>query len=163
MILQIEHSMKTIYRSNMFIRLVVQRLEGLISTAGKYKVNPGDRGKDKHIMFAFLRDPLERFISSVGQAMGKCQTAKKNPSFLDACISKHRKPNCTLQLSRQRLECAIHYVNEYEFESDVHFTPQALETAFATQRHYAPVLAVFKFEDCMKYVLSEINGHRSKP
>jgi len=103
------------------------------------KINPSpwsgtiDKSK-KHVMFAVVRCPVERFISSIGQAMGAF--GSKTP------LSKHLQSKCltsttyTLEASRETIQCVIDWVrrnNTYDgFYEEVHFTPQAVEIAFAT-------------------------------
>jgi len=127
-----------------------------LGTAGKYKAHPEDWGPDDHVMFAFLRDPLDRFISSLGQAMGASGSERNHVGreFQAKCI---KGATYTLQNSRDTLQCCIDYVKEEGFYFEVHFTPQAVEVGFATQMYHVPV-AVFKFEDSYQTVLTEIGA-----
>jgi hypothetical protein len=108
-------------------------------------------------MFAFIRDPLERFVSSIGQAMG-AQGSHNN------IVGKELQSRCingtvySLQNSRYTLQCCIDYIQENGFYFEIHFTPQAVEIAFATQMYHVPV-AVFKFEESYSTVLTEMGAN----
>jgi len=69
----------------------------------------------------------------------------------------------------------VDYIKKEGYEIEVHFTPQAVEVAFATQLYHVPV-AMFKFEDHYKEVVTELgidsekkqrngemHGYRPKP
>lgn len=108
-------------------------------------------------MFAFIRDPLERFISSIGQAMG----AQGSQSNVVGKVLQSRCINGTVysqNLSRKTIQCCINYIQENGFYFEIHFTPQAVEIAFATQMYHIPV-AVFKFEESYSSVLKEMGAN----
>jgi len=131
-----------------------------LSTAGTYKKHPEQWGSDDHVMFAFLRDPLERFISSIGQAMGADGSQKNvvGEEFQSKCING---TEYSLVTSRNTLQCCIDYVKKRGYYFEVHFTPQAVEIGFATQMYPIPV-AIFKFEDSYQTVLTEMGINPNK-
>lgn len=96
-------------------------------------------GPEQHVIFAVVRDPLARFISSIGQAMGG-KGSKGNK------ISNILQGECIKSTSAETLKCAAKYVKEHGFWIEMHFTPQALEIAFATLWQDVPV-AVFPFSE----------------
>ena len=53
------------------------------------------------------------------------------------------------------IQCSINFVKSRGFEVEVHFDPQALEFAFATQMLHVPV-AIFDYEKSYNSVLTEI-------
>jgi hypothetical protein len=99
---------------------------------------------------------LERFISSIGQAMG-AQGSQRNivgEEFQSKCING---TVYSLQNSRDTLQCCIDYIQEKGYYFEVHMTPQAAEIAFATQMYHIPV-AIFKFEESYSTVLTELGA-----
>jgi hypothetical protein len=89
-----------------------------------------ENGKS-HVIFAIVRDPVERFISAIGQAMGAFGSRTPLSKVLQSSCVKSEV--YTLEASRSTIQCVIDFVRtENGFYREVHFTPQALEIAFAT-------------------------------
>lgn len=98
----------------------------------------------QHIMFTTVRDPVDRFISSVGQAVGGngSQKNKVGKVIINECqLDSQIYPNVT---TTDALRCVANYVKENTFWVELHFTPMALDMAFATLWQDVPV-AVFHF------------------
>ena len=115
----------------------------------------------QHIIIAIVRDPLSRFISSIGQALGAVGSAL-NPHgqhLLAQCVvdgdngdngdnvkeaSTSIPP--TTNNATQILSCIAQYILQHGYwEVDVHFTPQVLEISFATLYQDVPV-GIFAFD-----------------
>lgn len=89
-----------------------------------------------HLTFAIVRDPIERFISAVGQVTS----------------DKHKKKGFDMKLKDECLKtgledtlwCFVHLLQREGFWVDLHFTPQALELGFITLEVDIPI-AIFPF------------------
>jgi len=110
---------------------------------------------DEHVIFAVVRDPVERFISSIGQAMGGdgSQGNVIGKKLQEKCI----KPTST---SAETLKCTAKYVQKHSFWIELHFTPQALEISFTTVWQDAPI-AIFPFQK-LPYILEYLGGAPEK-
>ena len=128
--------------------------DAYLRTVTKYKPTPEDWEASDHVLFAFMRDPISRFISSIGQAMGATGSSnnKIGKVLQRVCIPN---PDYTPEKARHVIQCVLDYIQEHGYEIELHFTPQAIEMAFATQMHPVPV-SVFQFEDSYKDVISEM-------
>lgn len=106
--------------------------------AVRYRRSAKAWGAEGHLFFTVVRDPLERFISSIGQAMGARGSSNNGVAqhFQQTCIAEGRSV-------RDTLRCCVDYVRERTTFVEVHFTPQALELSFATMGRDVPV-AVFQ-------------------
>ena len=100
---------------------------------------PSTFGPHDHVMFAVIRDPAERFISSVGQAMGASGSNSNG-------IAESFREECIKNTTKETLRCCIDYVKNHTFWVELHFTPQSLEVSFATLYQDIPV-AIFDFKD----------------
>jgi len=123
----------------------------------------GQLGPYQHIPVAIVRDPLERFISALGQAMGAAGSGNNRIGNVlkEACVV-----NATT--SQQALRCLANYVKTHGTWIEIHFTPMALVISFATMFLDVPV-AVFYFtsaiEPLVQYMgkppsLKERNGQK---
>jgi len=145
-----------------------------LGTAGKYRATEEDWGPNDHLLFAVVRDPLDRFVSSIGQAMGASGSTNNviGKTFRETCV---KDPAYSKENSVKVAQCMVDYIKKEGYEIEVHFTPQAVEVAFATQLYHVPV-AMFKFEDHYKEVVTELgidsekkqrngemHGYRPKP
>ena len=132
----------------------------LLTKASKFRFSSIERKIDDHLLFAFVRDPLNRFISIIGQVMGAKGSTKTEVSRImkQNCINKTQY---TLQNSRNVIDCVISFVERKGFLTDVHFTPQATELAFASQMLPVPI-AVFRYEDSYSNVLKELGMDSEK-
>ncbi len=110
----------------------------VVSHAVKYRA-PDDWGPDDHTIFAVVRDPVDRFVSAIGQATGAYGSTKNGvgKQLLDACL----RPT-----SKQTLNCFIDLMHTNSTWIEVHFTPMLLEISFATFYRDVPV-AIFPFEE----------------
>lgn len=89
-----------------------------------------------HLTIAIVRDPIERFISAVGQVTSE----------------KHKKKGFDMKLRDECLKtgledtlwCFVHLLQTKGFWIDLHFTPQALELGFITLEVDVPI-AIFPF------------------
>ena len=125
-------------------------------------VNPNDLGEDpsieppgeknvyntiskdlNHMMFALVRDPVERFISAVGQVTSSKFSKKGSGLKLkNACISSQNENELS---TSSILKCFVNVILEKGYWVDVHFTPMILEISFATLQRDVPV-ALFHFD-----------------
>lgn len=110
--------------------------------ATKYKKNWGE---NDHTLFGVVRDPVERFISAIGQATGAFGSSSNGvgKALLDACV------NSNYTTERDCLRCFIDLIKTNSTWIEVHFTPMALEIAFATMYKDIPV-AIFDFPEVPK-------------
>eukprot|EP00550_Attheya_septentrionalis_P007595 CAMPEP_0198297392 /NCGR_PEP_ID=MMETSP1449-20131203/36789_1 /TAXON_ID=420275 /ORGANISM="Attheya septentrionalis, Strain CCMP2084" /LENGTH=412 /DNA_ID=CAMNT_0043998311 /DNA_START=210 /DNA_END=1445 /DNA_ORIENTATION=- len=92
---------------------------------------------DQHVLFAVVRDPVERFISSIGQAMGGSGSQTNQ-------VSQWFQRRCIKESSQETLRCCIDYVKEHGWWFELHFTPQVLDISFSTMWMDIPV-ALFPF------------------
>lgn len=117
------------------IRMMNMTLDSL-SHATRY---PDEIFHEKqHVIFAVVRDPTERFISSIGQALGAAGSGGNHiaPTLKKACIK---------ETSAETLKCLAHYVRDHGFWIELHFTPQVIDISFTTMWQDVPV-AVFPFK-----------------
>jgi hypothetical protein len=99
--------------------------------------NYGRFEETQHVLFAVVRDPVERFISSIGQAMGG-KGSQNNQ------VSLWLQKRCIKESSQETLRCCIDYVKEHGWWFELHFTPQVLDISFSTMWMDIPV-ALFPF------------------
>lgn len=122
----------SVSRTNRMINLTLDSL----SHATRY---PDEKFDEKqHVIFAVVRDPTERFISSIGQALGAAGSGANHiaPTLKKACIK---------ETSAETLKCLAHYVKDHGFWIELHFTPQVIDISFTTMWQDVPV-AVFPFK-----------------
>lgn len=108
-----------------------------LATASKY---PDEEfAREQHVIFAAVRDPTERFISSIGQALGANGSTGNRiaPTLKKACIK---------ETSAETLKCLAHYVQDNGFWIELHFTPQVIDIAFTTMWKDVPI-AMFSFSN----------------
>ncbi len=113
-----------------------------ISHASKYPAQ--EFAPEQHVIFALVRDPLERFISSIGQVMGASGSFKNH-------LASSLKAKCLKSTSSETLRCVAKHVKEHSFWIELHFTPQVMDISFATLYQDVPV-SVLPFHD-IKIVL----------
>jgi len=115
----------------------------------------GGWGPTDHMLFAIVRDPLDRFVSAIGQAMGASGSEHNGvaPDFRNLCIRPGRDATSVLR-------CCAYYVRGRSTFVELHFTPQALIIAFATLFQNVEV-ALFQFES-LPAVLSELGQDPSE-
>lgn len=128
--------------------------------ATKYKK---DWGEKDHLLFAVVRDPAERFISAIGQATGASGSSGNfvGKELMNSCV------NSNYPTEQECLRCFINLVKKNSTWIEVHFTPMALEIAFATMYKDIPV-AIFEFQDVPNLLLElgtnpqkkEKDGHK---
>jgi hypothetical protein len=96
---------------------------------------------EQHLVFAFVRDPVDRFISSLGQALGASgsQGNQIGPVLKEECVVNK-------ETSAQVLKCIAKYVQEHGFWIELHFTPQVLDISFTTLWTDIPI-AVYPFKE----------------
>ena len=92
-----------------------------------------------------MRDPTERFISSIGQALGATGSTGNHigPILRKACIK---------ETSKETLKCLAHYVQDHGFWIELHFTPQVVDISFTTMWQDVPI-AIFPFKE-LKTILT---------
>lgn len=117
--------------------------------ATKYK---DSWGQPDHTMFAVVRDPVERFISQIGQV-----TAFR---YGGNNFAEQLRGECMKETSAQTLSCFVSLVQTNSTWIDVHFTPQVIEIAFATMYKDIPV-AIFPFTE-VPSLLRELGGNPSE-
>lgn len=93
---------------------------------------------DKHIIFAVVRNPVERFISSIGQAFGA--------SGSTGAVAEELSNKCIKETSKETLRCVIDHIKENSFFVELHFSPQVLDLSFTTMFEDVPI-AVFPFQE----------------
>lgn len=127
-----------------------------IQSASKYKYPQSEWNENEHLFFGFIRNPLDRFISSIGQAMGArgSQSNKVSGILKKQCVHGDGE-TYTLEKSQYLLQCCLNYVKEHGFEVEIHFNPQVLEFSFATQMYPVPV-AIFQYEQDYSNVMVEM-------
>ena len=91
----------------------------------------------QHTLIAVIRDPAERFISAIGQAMGAQGSNTKIASeFRQTCLKSHS--------AKETLACCIDKLEQDSYWFEVHFTPMVLEISFASLFKDIPI-AIFPF------------------
>jgi len=100
--------------------------------------------QEHHVIFAMVRDPTERFISSVGQALGATGSQGNG-------IGKVIKRECLRSSTQESLRCIIKYVKTYSIWIELHFAPQILDIHFATMYMDVPI-AIFPFKTLNKVI-----------
>ena len=95
-----------------------------------------------HTLFAVVRDPVERFISAIGQATGAYGSTNNG-------IGKQLMDECFKEISRQTLRCFVDLMHTNSTWIEVHFTPMVLEISFA--------VAVFPFQQ-VPHLLAELGS-----
>lgn len=112
-----------------------------------------------HMMFALVRDPVERFISAVGQVTSIKFSKKgsglklKNECIPPSSLSSPLPQEDELTTS-DVLKCFVNIIKEKGYWVDVHFTPMILEISFAIMEKDIPV-GIFHF-DSLPDVLSNL-------
>mmetsp|Transcript_6427 Transcript_6427/g.9338 ORF Transcript_6427/g.9338 Transcript_6427/m.9338 type:complete len:230 (+) Transcript_6427:1082-1771(+) len=96
-------------------------------------------GPKEHTLIGVVRDPVERFISAAGQAMGGLGSSSNG-------IAPILNSECIQETSRETLRCLINTVKKNSTWIEVHFTPLILEISFATMNKDIPV-ALFPFSE----------------
>jgi len=110
---------------------------GSLAKATKYPDK--EFAPEQHVLFAIVRDPTERFISSIGQALG-ATGSKSN------LIGPILKKECLKETASKTLKCLAHYVKDHGFWIELHFTPQVIDISFTTLWQDVPI-SVFPFKD----------------
>ena len=87
---------------------------------------------NQHVIFAAVRDPTERFISSIGQALGAVGSGGNH-------IGPILKKTCVHSTSKDALGCLAKYVHDHGYWIELHFTPQVVDIAFTTMWQDVPV------------------------
>mmetsp|Transcript_6866 Transcript_6866/g.8668 ORF Transcript_6866/g.8668 Transcript_6866/m.8668 type:complete len:533 (+) Transcript_6866:164-1762(+) len=108
---------------------------------------------EQHVIFAVVRDPIERFISSIGQAMGAAGSGGNH-------VAKTLRDACIKDTPAATLKCVAKYVQTHGFWIELHFTPQVIDIAFTTMWQDVP-LAIFSFRD-LKTVLNYFGRGNTK-
>lgn len=103
-----------------------------------------------HLTIAIVRDPVERFISAVGQVTSDHHKKKGFHVKL--------KDDCLTETYDATLWCFLRIIKKEGFGIDLHFTPQALELGFVTMHIDLPV-AIFPFS-VLGDVLESIGSKR---
>ena len=82
-------------------------------------------GDHNHVIFAVVQDPAERFVSSIGQAMGG-EGSQRN-LIRKTLQEEYIKSNSALTLT-----CMAKYARDHGFWIELHFTPQVIDILFTT-------------------------------
>ena len=107
-------------------------------------------GPAQHVIFAVVRDPTERFISSIGQATGGVGSGGNH-------IGPVLKKACLKSTSAETLHCMAKYVKDHGFWIELHFTPQVIDISFTTMWQDIPI-SIFSFKH-LKAVLGHFENH----
>ena len=99
-------------------------------------------GPKDMMITAIVRDPIDRFVSAVGQAMGATGSVRNKSSF---------KSRCSIEGIEETLQCAINYIKANGTFFELHFTPMALELSFGSMYKDVPI-AIFPFEAVPDYL-----------
>jgi len=120
-----------------------------LNHAVKYRSN---YQQAEHTLFGVIRDPVDRFISAIGQACG-AKGSKRNG------VSQELVTRCIEPFDdrKQVLQCFIQLLQNHSTWIEVHFTPQVYEISFATMYKDVPV-AVFPFQQ-LPLLLNEFQSH----
>ena len=110
--------------------------------------------ENEHTIFAVVRDPVDRFISAIGQATGALGSTTNG-------VGKNLLDECLKETSKETLNCFINLVHTNSTWLEVHFTPMLLEIAFATVYKDIPV-AVFPFEEVPSLMVELGSNPKSK-
>jgi len=102
-----------------------------------------------HTLFTVVRDPVERFISQIGQVTSFQFGGKE--------IAQQLRDKCMKETSQETLSCFVQLVQTNSTWIDVHFTPMLLEISFATMYKDIPV-AIFPFTE-VPSLLKELGGN----
>ena len=106
---------------------------------------PSDHFKAQdHVLLAVVRDPTERFISSIGQAMGG-KGSKRN------LIGPILQKTCIKSTSADTLKCMAKYVRDHGHWIELHFAPQAIDIAFTVMAQDVPI-ALFSFKNLQNLI-----------
>lgn len=105
---------------------------------------------NEHVVIAVVRDPVERFISSIGQASGGSGSTGN-------MIGKVLKKECIKPTSKETLTCYAKYVKKHGYWIELHFTPQILDIWFSMLWQDAPI-GVFPFTK-----LEDVVSHLGMP
>lgn len=89
-------------------------------------------GPNQHVIFAVVRDPVERFISAIGQAWGAKGSSNNQ-------IGPVLKQACLKATPAETLTCMAKYVRDHGFWIELHFAPQAIDLSFTTMWQDVPV------------------------
>ena len=108
----------------------------------------------QHVMFAVVRDPTERFISSIGQALAGIGSVGNK-------IGYKLKKQCLKSTSRETLNCLAKYVRDHGFWFELHFLPQVLDIGFTTMWQDVPI-AVFAMKPYLKTILTYLGSADAK-
>lgn len=119
--------------------LYFQALESLTQHATTYPQSQYE--PEQHVVFAVVRDPVERFISSIGQALGASgsQNNQIGGVLKNVCVKNK-------ETSAEVLKCIAKYVQKHGFWIELHFTPQVIDISFTTLFTDIPI-ATFNFKD----------------
>ncbi len=119
--------------------LYLEALESLTKYATTYPTKNYE--PEQHLVFAFVRDPVDRFISSLGQALGAIgsQGNQIGPVLKQECVADK-------ETSRDVLKCIAKYVQQHGFWIELHFTPQVIDISFTTLWTDIPI-AIFPFKE----------------
>merc|ERR1712150_61443 len=114
-----------------------------------------DWGEKDHTLIGIIRDPADRFISAIGQAMGGIGSSRNG-------VALKLRRECIMRTSKETLRCVINTVKHNGTWIEIHFTPMALEVSFATMYKDIPVaLFPFKVVPLLMYELGE-DPHEKK-
>jgi hypothetical protein len=120
-----------------------------LKMAVRYPTNGFTEQDRSHMLYAVVRDPVERFISSIGQVMGSRGSENDLAyAFRAACLKDS---------PRETLQCCLDYVEKAGLWFELHFCPQSLDIHFSTLWQDVPV-AIFGMEH-LTAVLDHL-GHK---
>ncbi len=96
---------------------------------------------EQHVIFAVVRNPVDRFISSIGQALGARGSTGNQ-------IGKKLRGICVegASTSAEALKCIAKYVQKHGFWIELHFTPQVIDISFTTLFTDVPI-GIFSFRN----------------
>jgi hypothetical protein len=123
-----------------------------------------------HMIFALIRDPVERFVSAVGQVTSTKYSKKGSGKRLkETCVSSLQEEedekteqqqeqvhfsSSTTSSTQSILRCFVNLIKKEGYWIDVHFTPMIFEISFATMQKDVPI-AIFSF-DQLPNILNEL-------
>lgn len=112
-----------------------------LTNATRYP-SDGRFGPQHTVVFTTVRDPVERFVSSVGQAVRKNSAA--GDTIVKAC--RISDGDGGTNAATAALRCVAEYLVANGVLVELHFVPMALDLAFSTLYQHVPV-AVFHLDD----------------
>ena len=97
------------------------------------------------LFYTVVRDPVERFVSSIGQVMGSFGS--------EGALARRFREDCLKTTQADTIKCSLDYVRSHSLAGfELHFAPQSLDIAFTSMWQDIPV-AVFSMKESLSNLL----------